>query len=57
LKKCFIEPIYLLAISLFISGIIIVSCNKNEVSAVYQTDITEARQWLRENGGRLKTKQ
>lgn len=48
------KPIYLLAISLLIFGIIIVSCNKNEVSAVYQTDVPEARQWLRENGGVFK---
>jgi hypothetical protein len=46
--------IYLLAIFLLLSGIIIAYCNKEDVSAVYQTDITEARQWLRENGHAFK---
>ncbi len=48
------RPISIPRIFLLLSVVIMVSCCKKEVGAVYQTAITEAREGLKENGGALK---
>ncbi|MBK7098056.1 MAG: hypothetical protein IPH58_06520 [Sphingobacteriales bacterium] len=48
------NPISILRIFLLFSVVFIVSCSKKAVDSVYPTDITEAREWLRENGGVFK---